>query len=72
MTDRSHVYCFDCYLPFFWLTEKFALIYWPAEESVSVVRYKDVTKPTNPVVGCESDIKVGMKTYPGRLAAVGK
>ena len=48
------------------------MIYWPAEESVSVVKYGDILHPTNPTVGCECRVKAAKKTYAGRLAATGK
>ena len=50
----------------------FGLIYWLAEDSVSVVRLKDVLNPEDPVVGCECLVKVASRTYDGKLAALGK
>lgn len=48
------------------------MIFWPAEESVSVVKCGDILNPVNPAVGCECQVKVRKRSYAGRLAAIGK
>ena len=57
---------------FFALAEQFVLIYWPKEESVSVIKREDVLTPANPSVGSVCELKVSNRTYQGKLAAVGK
>ena len=54
------------------LSGMFGLVYWPAEDSVSVVKLHDVLNPENPVVGCECVVKVANHTYDRKLAALGK
>ncbi len=46
--------------------DRFALVYWPEEKSVSVVTAKSIVSPDNPAIGCVC------KVHTGKLAATGK
>ena len=51
---------------------QFYLIYWQGEGSVSVVAEGSVTADGPRDVGKVCSIRIGRKTFPGKIAAIGK
>ncbi len=50
----------------------FSLVYWPKEDSVTVVGKNSIVSPTVVTVGCDVQVRFGKHICPGKIAAIGK
>ena len=55
-------------------TEKFVLVYWPDEDSTTIVRQSAVLKPqaSEQARGVSCSVRHGRQVYDGRIAGIGK
>ena len=60
----------SCLFPSFLPTDKFCLVFWPKENSASVLSLERVSEGSK--VGDKCTVKVQRKMYEGELLAIGK
>ena len=68
------IFAFIRSVSFISFAEKFVLVYWPDEESTSVVHQTAILAPpiANQTIGCVCTVKVGGTKCDGRIAGIGK
>ena len=52
-------------------TDDHALVYWPEEDCISVVKNSGMLDSSPPVAGASCQVRVGKKTYAGAILKIG-